>query len=266
MSNHFFHPIFLLLIVLFLASCGSVKYEELLLLDQVVDEENPIDSLPVLAVRPDDILGIRVASRDPENVIAFRPYGRLQEFTGASGEQGLGSQEGYRVDEAGYIYMPFLGEVLASGKSLSELRQEISDSLSNYIPDVSVQVRFLNFRVTVLGEVVRPNTYTIPNERLTVLEAIGMAGDFTPYAVRDEVLVIRQRNDVKREFARLNVQDKDLFRSPYFFLSPNDVIYVPPLEAKKYATSGDFIQRYAIIIVPIFSLLTFTLGTFVANK
>ena len=122
-----------------------------------------------------------------------------------------------------------------------------------------MQVRFLNFRVTVLGEVRAPNTYIIPNERLTILEAIGMAGDFTPYSRRNSVLVIRQRSDI-REFGRVNTQDTVLFQSPYFYLSPNDIVYVEPLKAKQYATQGDFASRYAPLLFPIVSLLTFFLG------
>lgn len=245
------------------SSCGSVKYEELLMLDDIGNEQLPIDSLPVLEIQPDDIIDIQVASRNPETVIAFQQT-RRGDFTGASGERAMSPQEGYRIDEQGDIYLPFIGRVRASGRTISELREELTEKLQKFIPDASVQVRFLNFRVTVLGEVSRPNTYTIPNERLTILEAIGMAGDFTPYARRNNVLVIRQRDD-SREFARLDTQDKVLFNSPYFYLSPNDIIYIEPLEAKKYATQGDFVQRYAMLLFPLVSLTTFLIGAFAFN-
>lgn len=260
-SNQIFSLLFFGAIAIALFSgCGSVKYEELLMLEDVGNEQFPIDSFPVLEIRSDDILSIQVASRNPETVIAFQAQQRYQDFRGGAGEEGLGSAgQGYRVDEDGNIYLPFLGQIKAAGKSLSELREEITDGLSKYIPDASVQVRFLNFRVTVLGEVMRPNTYVISNERLTVLEAIGMAGDFTPYARRNNVLVIRQRED-QREFARLDTQDRTLFESSYFYLSPNDIVYVEPLEAKRYATQGDFIQRYAGVMLPLVSLLTFVLS------
>jgi len=258
----------LLLALLFLNSCGSVKYAQMLMLDDVgtvvmpFDSLPDIDSFPVLKIRPDDIINILVQSRSPEAVIAFQQQKLASTGTpGASaGETALGQQEGYRVDEEGNIYLPYVGKIEAAGKTTIELRKEIVSKLVPIFPDVSVQVRFMNFRVTLLGEVIKPSTYIIPNERLTILEAIGMAGDFTPYAERTEVLVIRERNN-KREFARVNTQDPGLFASPYFYLSPNDIVYVEPLKAKQYATQGDFVSRYSVILVPFISFLTFLIGS-----
>ena len=247
---------------IFLHSCGSVKYPQMIMLENVQADTFDIDTLPVLNIQTDDIINIVVASRNAEAVVAFQQ--QKLAGTGApgasAGENALGQQEGYRVDEEGNIYLPFIGKVEAAGKTIVELREEILVKLVQYFPDVSVQVRFMNFRVTLLGEVFKPNTYIIPNERLTILEAIGMAGDFTPYAERASVLVIRERNNV-REFARVNTQDESLFVSPYFYLSPNDIIYVEPLKAKQYATQGDFFSRYSAVLVPFISFLTFLLGT-----
>ncbi len=242
-----------ILSILALSNCGSVKYGELLMFEQVAPGQTNLDNVPALQIQTDDILNIQVTSRNPETVIAFRMQG--QAMAGAS-SAALGTPEGYRVDEQGHIYLPFLGRVTAAGKTLQALRSEIAGQIVNFIPDASVQVRFVNFRVTLMGEVKAPNTYIIPNERLTILEAIGMAGDFTDYARRNNVLVIRERNDV-REFARVNTQDPALFSSPYFYLSPNDIVYVEPLKAKQYATRGDLIDRYAIIIGPVISAFTF---------
>ena len=261
----FKYPItaFSLLLSLFLLnSCGSVKHAQMMMLSGVQSDTSLIDSFPILKIRSDDIINILVASKKPESVLAFQQQKLAATGTpGASaGESALGQQEGYRVDEEGNIYLPFIGKVEAAGKTIIQLREEILGKLIQYIPDASVQVRFMNFRVTLLGEVIKPNTYIIPNERLTILEAIGMAGDFTPYAERASVLVIRERNNV-REFARVNTQDQTLFLSPYFYLSPNDIIYVEPLKAKQYATQGDFFSRYSAVLVPFISFLTFLLGT-----
>jgi len=231
------------------------------MLEDIQEKLLEVNNLPLLQIQPDDILSVQVASRNPETVIAFQ---QVQSNRGASGGAAagvgaLGARDGYLVDEEGNIYLPFLGGVKAAGKTISQLRTEITRQLKDYIPDASVQVRFLNFRVTVLGEVNAPNTYIIPNERLTILEAIGMAGDFTSYSRRNSVLVIRQRSDI-REFGRVNTQDTVLFQSPYFYLSPNDIVYVEPLKAKQYATQGDFASRYAPLLFPIVSLLTFFLG------
>lgn len=220
-----------------------------------------IDSMPALKIQADDLLSIQVSSRVPEALVAFQ---QQTEITAGSGENALGVQEGYRVDEAGNIFLPYVGKMKAAGKTVLQLRQEISNSLIAFIPDVTVQVRFLNFRVTMIGEVTRPNAYIIPNEHLNILEAVGMAGDFTPYARRNSVLVIRERNQV-REFSRINTQSDSLFASPYFYLRPNDVVYVEPLKAKQYAIQGDFLNRYSPVILPLVTLATFFIGIAVAN-
>jgi polysaccharide export outer membrane protein len=245
-----------------LSSCGSVKHREMLMLQDITTQLSAIDTFPALKIQTDDILNIHVSSRVPEALVAFQSQ-QVQSFAG-SGETALGVLEGYRVDEGGYIYLPYLGKVRAAGKTVFQLRQEINKDLTQYIPDAIVQIRFQNFRVTMIGEVTRPNAYTIPNEHLNILEAVGMAGDFTPYARRSSVLIIRERNQV-REFARINTQDTSLFTSPYFYLRPNDVVYVEPLKAKEYATQGDFWSRYANAMFPIVSLVTFVIGIAIAR-
>lgn len=263
MKNHFsFYLLSAFIFSTLLSSCGSVKHTELIMFQDVANDLAAIDSFPILKIRTDDILSIQVSSRKPELVQAFQ---MRQNNLGNAGEKALGTQEGYRVDEEGNIHIPFLGQIQAAGKRIIELRKEISSRLMDFIPDVSVEIRFTNFRVTLMGEVNRPNTYTIPNQRLTILEAIGMAGDFTSYARRNSVLIIRERNEV-REFERINMQDKTLFESDFFYLNPNDIVYVEPLKAKQYATQGDFVQRYSTLLWPIISLATFTIGIVAANQ
>ncbi|MFN7119190.1 MAG: polysaccharide biosynthesis/export family protein [Saprospiraceae bacterium] len=253
------HTLLFIVSILLFSSCGSVKHHNMLMLSEVQNQTTNIDKIPALTIQPDDILSIQVAGTN-KDIVAFQTA-RVDNASGV-GERALGVQEGYRVDEAGSIYLPFLGEVKAAGKTVLQLRNELAERLPDFFPNATVQVRFLNFRVTIMGEVGRPNTYVIPNERLNLLEAIGMAGDFTPYARRNSVLVIRERNE-KREFARINVQDPSIFKSPYFYLSPNDVIVVEPLKAKQYATRGDFIDRYSGALIPVVSITTFLVGLLV---
>lgn len=252
MRKKFLNPaLFITAVILFLCSCGSVKHADMLMLKDIQDKIAEIDSIPVLSIQPDDIISIQVSSRNPEALLAFQA---ARSESGGAGERALGVQEGYRVDEAGNIYLPYLGKIRAAKKTIIELRDEIWSKLVNYFPDATVQVRYLNFRVTLVGEVARPNAYVIPNERLNILEAIGMAGDFTPYARRNAVLVIRERNGI-REFARINTQDTSLFMSPYFYLNPNDIVFVEPLKAKQYATRGDFFERYLPYVFSLFSII-----------
>ncbi len=246
-----------------LTGCGNVKLSQMVMYKDVGTEKSPMDTVPELRIRPLDIIGIQVTSNDPASVVVFQQQRVTTVGSGtgsASGEGALGIQDGYRVDEEGDIHMPFIGAVTAEGKTLNELRKELTQKLDKYILNTNVQCRFMNFRVTLMGEVARPSTYTIPNERLTILEAIGMAGDFTPYAERTSVLVIRDRNNV-REFARVNTQDRTVFASPYFYLSPNDIVYVEPLKAKQYATQGDFFERYGIFLASLLSVTAILIST-----
>lgn len=239
-----------------LSGCGSVKLTQMVMYKDVGTEKAPMVPVPELKVMPSDIIGIQVTSNDPSTVLAFqqqRLATNAPSAGAASGVGAMGVQDGYRVDEEGNIHMPFIGAVYAQGRTLNELRAEITSKLDKYILNTSVQCRFMNFRVTLMGEVARPSTYSIPDERLTLLEAIGMAGDFTPYAERTSVLIIRDRDNV-REFARVNTQDPTVFTSPYFYLKPNDIVYVEPLKAKQYATQGDFFERYGFIMVSLLSV------------
>jgi polysaccharide export outer membrane protein len=129
--------------------------------------------------------------------------------------------------------------------------------LQTYLQDPVVNMRFLNFKVTVLGEVNRPGTLRLTNKRVTILEAIGMANDLTPYANRTNVLVIRE-NEGRREYARLNLQDDNIFTSKYFYLMQNDVIYVEPLPART-ATTADLFQRIISYTSGALSLVTLIL-------
>ena len=262
-SHRRLHSLTLLAALFFLTGCGSVKLSQMVMYKDVGTEKLPMDTIPELRIRPLDIIGIQVTSNDPASVVVFQQQRVTTVGSGtgsASGEGVLGIQDGYRVDEEGDIHMPFIGAVAAQGKTLNELRKELTQKLDKYILNTNVQCRFMNFRVTLMGEVARPSTYTIPNERLTIIEAIGMAGDFTPYAERTSVLVIRDRDNV-REFARVNTQDRSVFTSPYFYLSPNDIVYVEPLKAKQYATQGDFFERYGIFLASLLSVTAILIST-----
>lgn len=255
MKRNRFHYRWLPLLLPLLFSCGSVKLKQMVMFDDVRSEPLTIDTLPQLRIAPLDIINIQVTSNDPSTVLAFQQQ-RLtmaNSMNAGSGESALGVQEGYRVDEQGEIHMPFIGAVRAQGRTLNELRQEISTRLDKYILNTSVQCRFMNFRVTLLGEVNRPSTYTVPSERVTILEALGMAGDFTAYAERNNVLVIRERDGV-RSTARVNVQDREIFRSPWFYLNPGDIVYVRPQKARQYATRGDLVERYGVLLVSLLSV------------
>jgi len=207
-----------------------------------------IDNLPQLAIQPDDLLSIRIKSLDPVAAEPFNvdPPGMANLQAGG----GMRPLIGYLVARDGTIDFPMLGSLTVAGLSTDEVRLLLLEKLAPFLKDPVVMVRFLNFRITVLGEVGGPGTYFVANERVTILDMIGQAGDITPYGNRSNVLVIREHNG-QRTFGRVNLQDRDIFKSPYFYLQQNDVVYVEPLEIRT-ASIRDQSQR----ILPWLSAIT----------
>lgn len=173
-------------------------------------------------IKPGDILSVGVASLDPLSSALFNSVG-------------VGT--GLLVDAQGLIEIPKLGKVLAMGKTKAQLSGALQDSLLQYLKDPVVTIRFMNYRITVLGEVLHPMTFIVPNERVSILEALGQAGDMTASANRKNVLLIHENNG-RREFHRINLRNSSLFKSPYYYLQSNDVLYVEPTVLKAYSNSA----------------------------
>lgn len=191
---------------------------------------------PVL--QKNDILNISVASLNPEANQPFNLY-TVVNTQGAAVSGTVSQSSGYLVDQDGYIQFPMLGNIKAAGYTKKQLKETITKGLIQrkllYEPIVSI--RYLNYRVTVLGEVARPNVFNIPGEKVTLLEALGLAGDLTPYARRDNVLIIHEDENGKRETIRMNLNKEDLFTSPYYYLKSNDIVYVSPNKSQAVGTS-----------------------------
>lgn len=211
-------------------------------------------------IQPDDILQVTVQTMDPGATALLNQTGQPSwPLTGSGGggssssaslQQGI---EGYLVDKNGFVVVPLLGKIEVKGKTTDEVRDTIRAKAAEYYKDPVVNVRFANFRVTVLGEVTKPATYVMPNERVTLLDALGAAGDLTAYGKRENVIVIREVNG-KKEFTRFNLQNSSMFNSPYFYLQSGDVVYVEPNKAKIASTDIAQTRRWTIM-APIISLL-----------
>lgn len=206
--------------------------------------ENSIE----LKVQPNDLLRITVSSYNLEAAAPFNiENGTQQNGNLMQGGQGLGSSNafemfsGYMIDLEGFINFPVLGKLQVNGLSLLQIEKLISQGVKPYLKDAVVNVRMLNLKISVLGEVSNPGIIRLSNQRITLLEAIAGAGDFTPYANRTNVLIIREENG-QRIYNRLDFQSGDLFKSPYFYLKQNDVLYIEPIKAK-VATVADPLQR-----------------------
>jgi polysaccharide biosynthesis/export protein len=223
-----------------------------------------IGPLPSLLLQPDDILSISIQSEDPEASAPFNfsayPAAADPGTSGAmatSSKIGAGPASGpatYLIDANGEVNFPVIGKIKAAGLSTLQLRDTLTQRISRFINRPIINVRLTNFRVTLLGEVQRSGTYSFPNERVNILEALGTAGDITNYGDREQVLVIREENG-QREYHYLNLHQKDVFRSPCFYLQQNDVIYVRPLRAKVGSTT-DETSKYLQWAFPVISLVS----------
>ena len=184
------------------------------------------------SLKPDDILSITVMSLDE---IAAKPFnlpatGINQNIGGYM--QGAPSPPGYLIDAEGNVDFPVIGKVKLGGLTRQAAIDFLKEQLKPYLSNPTIIVRILNYKITVLGEVKNPGTFTIPNERVTLLEAIGIAGDLQITGLRKNVIVIREI-DGKRTETLVDLTSKELFSSPVFYLQQNDVVYVEPNRAKR---------------------------------
>lgn len=212
--------IFLLLIVLAVCSCTS---RQRIVYFKDIEEINKIDTLsgiPPLTIQPGDILQITVSTLDEKISSQFNPipstYGNVNP-----------SAQGYLVDREGYIELPIAGKFYVKGKTTENINTDLKAELGKTLKNFFVSTRLINFRISILGDVARPGSYTIQNEKVSVLEALSLAGDANFTARRNDVLLIRER-DGKRTYATINLNESTAFSSPFYYLASNDIIYVRP--------------------------------------
>jgi polysaccharide export outer membrane protein len=186
-------------------------------------------------IQKGDLLSISVSSLTPEVASVFNSTNTP---TASYSSDILAQTTGYMVSQEGFIKFPMLGSINVVGMKKKAVENLITQKLreNKLLFDPIVNVRFLNFHVTVLGEVNRPGYINVPNDRVTILEAIGLAGDLTIYGKRDNVFLLRKEGDTKI-VRRLNLNSKDVLTSPYFYLKSNDVLYVQPAKNKVASVS-----------------------------
>lgn len=229
-----------------------------------------MDTLTVAAryiptIQPGDVLSVQVNSLNPEASSFFNPYASftLSERTAqapmVASTAPLQPVTGYLVDNTGTIELPVLGKVKVAGKTAAQVKEQLRESLREYLKEPTVNIRNLNFRISVMGEVARPSLFTIPNEQITLLEALSLSGDVTIYGRRDNVLVIREENG-KRTFARIDLTQRNLFSSPYYYLHPNDVVYVEPGRVR--AATADRTNQLLPIFISALSFLAIIASRF----
>ncbi len=212
----------ILFIILMISSCTS--YQSLLNYNEsprIPVGPQVISNFKPLTVQANDILKIQVSSID---AIALQPFKVDSEGGGAQS----GALNDYLVDSEGNIILPTIGKIAVKGLGIEEVKARILKALKPYfVAEPIVQVRLLNFRINVNGEVSRPGSFNVINDRVTIIEALTLAGDFTSYSRRDSILIIRE-SDGMRSFGYVNFNNAEIFDSPYFYLQQNDVVYVQP--------------------------------------
>ncbi len=195
--------------------------------DQIQVNQTLVNFEP--AIQPGDLITINVSANDPLSAQTFNLY----ETTSVTAVPVLLP---YLVNSEGTINFPVLGKLKVAGFTTQQIGDQVTDALAAYLITPIVNVRLTNFKITVMGEVKTPGTYTIPNERITLVEALGLAGDLTIQAKRKSILLIREQNG-KRDFVTIDLTNKEVFNSPYYYLAQNDVIYVEPNKAKVNSSS-----------------------------
>ena len=228
--NPFILGLFLVCIVI-LNSCATPKnvvYFQNLQKDTTL--HNLVNNNLELKIRKNDLLSINIISPDPISTPLFNGS-QGTSSSGISAGNGTSSSSGFLVDNEGNILIYKLGIVHVEGLTRSELKYQLQKDLAPYLKDAVVTIRFLSNHITIIGEVSKPQVLNIPNEQISLLDAIGESGDLTFAGRRDNILVIRETPSGK-QFKRLNLTDNSIFYSPFYYLKPDDVVYVEPTTAK----------------------------------
>ena len=228
--------LWLLLLPFLLTACQSYKKVPYFQNVEVVNEVEQQEKLYDAKIMPKDLLTIVVSCTNPELAIPFNLTVASNAGMAVSNSSYVTTQpvlQPYLVDNDGNINFPVLGELKLGGLTKREAEQLIIDKLKPYMKETPiVTVRMVNYKISVIGEVTRPGTFTISNEKVNLLEALAMAGDMTVYGLRDNVKLIREDANGKQQIVTLDLNNAETILSPYYWLQQNDIVYVTPNKAK----------------------------------
>lgn len=224
--------VYFFLLLLGVSSCMTKK-ELVYIQNSNLKENVPTDfqtRYTAYQLQTDDVLSIKVLSVDPD-------MSNLFNITNPVNAMGMSEPaslylSGYGIDKEGFINLPTVGKLKVEGLTTSQTQDLIQKNLDKYITDATVVVKLISFKVSILGEVRNPGYFYIYNERANLLEGLSLAGDLTQGADRENVKIIRQQKDGTSEVVLLDLKDPNLLQSQYFYLMPNDVIYVEPLKTQ----------------------------------
>lgn len=198
-------------------------------------------------LKPDDLLRINVSAENPEVVAPFN----LAPMTGTTSLNNYTEGQNYLIDYSGFIDFPIIGKIKVAGLTTSEANIKLVGLVSEYIKNPTINVRILNFKISVLGEVTKPGSYTIQGERISILEALSLAGDLSIYGKRNNILIIHEEEG-KKTYNRVDITQADFLKSQYYYLSQNDVIFVEPNKTK---VNSSVIGPNTSVILTVVSIL-----------
>lgn len=253
----------LFLSVIFLSSCYDEKKIAYFQRGPNQSDTISVANMYVPHIQAGDILSIYVNSLSPEASSFFNPYSAAGLSNNSSSTQGAttspalsqSSSPGFLVDSSGSIELPLIGPLKLGGLTTVQAKDTIKRHLLTYLKEPTVTVRISNFKISVIGEVAKPSVYVIPNETITLPEALSIAGDLTVFARRDNIQIIRETNG-KKEFGTINLNSRQVFTSSYYYLHANDVVYVQPGKKKVEATDRTYqILPTAVSLISIIVIL-----------
>ncbi len=224
--------IVLLVFSLFLLlSCASKKKVVYL---QDIDQTKSYDSSTLYEpkLQPDDLLSIIVSAENPELSVPFNLPQIQGNYEINNNQNGIKT---YLVDNFGYIEFPVIGKLKLGGLTRTEATAKLVTAVGEYIKNPIINLRILNFKVSILGEVLKPSSFTLSSERITLLEAISMAGDLTIYGKRNNILIIREAEG-KKTYNRVDITKSDFLNSPFYYLAQNDIVVVEPNKTRVNAS------------------------------
>ena len=233
--------------LLYLNSCTSRK--RIMYFNDItqIAKEDSTNFLKPLKVQTGDILQIIISSINKDISLMYNPSANFPNSNTVA--------QGYLVDHDGNIELPQLGKLIVRNKTIDDINNLIKTELDKSIKNAFVSTRMLNFKVSVLGDVAKPGSFTIANERVSILEALSLAGDANVSAKRDDVLLIREREG-KKSYVTLNLNDSKILSSPYYYLTNNDVIYIRP-GLNKFISSSGAVQLLPLIATGATLILVF---------
>jgi polysaccharide biosynthesis/export protein len=238
--------VLLIFVLLFLAACGEYnKIPYFQDLDKTKTTNSLINNFTPLKIQPGDMLGINVTG-NKESMASLTLFNDLP----------TSPLYGYKVNAAGEIKLPLINTVQVADLTTEEIKAKLITALSAYIGGVNVDVRIINLKISVLGDVARPNEYIIQNERINILQALALAGDLTITAKRENVLLYREENG-SRHIYPVDLTSKKLFDLPYFYLKNNDILVVEPSSKKtdQVDTKGYRTATLALSAISVLSLI-----------